>query len=114
MLWKAIRAPRILPASSDSGCWCQRPTNAAPTSGGAAAQAQVVVSSKIDTEGGVLGNIIKQVLESNDISVENRIQLGATPIKSGTGRAASHRRRTLRSSNLEAGEDIVKNFTKEY
>ena len=45
-----------------------------------AAQAQVVVSSKIDTEGGVLGNIIKQVLEANDIPVEDRIQLGATPI----------------------------------
>jgi osmoprotectant transport system substrate-binding protein len=44
------------------------------------AQAQVVVSSKIDTEGGVLGNIIKQVLENNDIQVEDRIQLGATPI----------------------------------
>jgi osmoprotectant transport system substrate-binding protein len=42
--------------------------------------AQVVVSSKIDTEGGVLGNIIKQVLENNDIAVEDRIQLGATPI----------------------------------
>lgn len=45
-----------------------------------AAQAQVVVASKIDTEGGVLGNIIKQVLEANDIAVESRIQLGATPI----------------------------------
>lgn len=45
-----------------------------------AAQAQVVVSSKIDTEGGVLGNIIKQVLEANDIAVEDRIQLGGTPI----------------------------------
>lgn len=45
-----------------------------------AAQAQVVVSSKIDTEGGVLGNIIKQVLEANDIPVEDRIQLGGTPI----------------------------------
>lgn len=45
-----------------------------------AAHAQVVVSSKIDTEGGVLGNIIKQVLEANDIPVEDRIQLGATPI----------------------------------
>lgn len=45
-----------------------------------AANAQVVVSSKIDTEGGVLGNIIKQVLEANDIPVEDRIQLGATPI----------------------------------
>ena len=45
-----------------------------------AASAQVVVSSKIDTEGGVLGNIIKQVLEANDIAVEDRIQLGGTPI----------------------------------
>ena len=45
-----------------------------------AASAQVVVSSKIDTEGGVLGNIIKQVLEANDIPVEDRIQLGGTPI----------------------------------
>ena len=44
------------------------------------ANAQVVVSSKIDTEGGVLGNIIKQVLEANDIPVEDRIQLGGTPI----------------------------------
>lgn len=44
------------------------------------AQAQVVVSSKIDTEGGVLGNIIKQVLEANDIAVTDRIQLGGTPI----------------------------------
>ena len=45
-----------------------------------AANAQVVVSSKIDTEGGVLGNIIKQVLEANDIPVTDRIQLGGTPI----------------------------------
>jgi osmoprotectant transport system substrate-binding protein len=45
-----------------------------------AAQAQVVVSSKIDTEGGVLGNIILQVLENADIPVESRIQLGGTPI----------------------------------
>lgn len=44
------------------------------------AQAQVVVSSKIDTEGGVLGNIIKQVLDANGIPTEDRIQLGATPI----------------------------------
>ena len=42
--------------------------------------AQVVVSSKIDTEGGVLGNIILQVLQSNDIPVTDRIQLGGTPI----------------------------------
>jgi osmoprotectant transport system substrate-binding protein len=45
-----------------------------------AASGQVVISSKIDTEGGVLGNIILQVLEANDISVTDRIQLGGTPV----------------------------------
>lgn len=42
--------------------------------------ADVVVGSKIDTEGGVLGNIISQVLKANDIAVVDKIQLGATPI----------------------------------
>lgn len=46
----------------------------------ASAADSVVVSSKIDTEGGVLGNIILQALKANDIPVENKIQLGATPI----------------------------------
>lgn len=44
------------------------------------AQAQVVVSSKIDTEGGVLGNIILAVLNQNKIETTDRIQLGATPV----------------------------------
>ena len=44
------------------------------------AQAQVVVSSKIDTEGGVLGNIILAVLSKNNIETTDRIQLGATPV----------------------------------
>lgn len=44
------------------------------------AQAQVVVSSKIDTEGGVLGNIIIAVLNANNIETKDRIQLGATPV----------------------------------
>jgi len=44
------------------------------------AQAQVVVSSKIDTEGGVLGNIILSVLNANGIKTTDRIQLGATPV----------------------------------
>ncbi|AJY45221.1 glycine betaine ABC transporter substrate-binding protein OsmF [Martelella endophytica] len=47
---------------------------------GAAFAAPVVVSSKIDTEGGVLGNIILQALQANDIPTENKIQLGGTPI----------------------------------
>ena len=46
----------------------------------AAAEAEVVVSSKIDTEGGVLGNIILSVLNANDIKTTNRVQLGATPV----------------------------------
>lgn len=45
-----------------------------------AASAQVVVSSKIDTEGGVLGNMILQVLDAGGIETESRLQLGGTPI----------------------------------
>lgn len=44
------------------------------------ASAQVVVSSKIDTEGGLLGNIISQVLQANGIPVTEKIQLGGTPV----------------------------------
>jgi len=42
--------------------------------------AEVVVSSKIDTEGAVLGNIILLTLEANGIKCLDRIQLGATPV----------------------------------
>lgn len=45
-----------------------------------AANAQVVVSSKIDTEGGVLGNIILLVLNANGIATTDRLQLGGTPV----------------------------------
>ena len=44
------------------------------------AQAQVVVSSKIDTEGGVIGNIILQVLKANNVPVTDKIQLGNTKV----------------------------------
>lgn len=46
----------------------------------AGAQAQVVVSSKIDTEGGLLGNMIALALENADIPVERRLQLGGTQV----------------------------------
>jgi osmoprotectant transport system substrate-binding protein len=49
------------------------------TTGLASAQG-VVVSSKIDTEGGLLGNIISQVLQSNGVPVTEKIQLGATSV----------------------------------
>lgn len=42
--------------------------------------APVVVSSKIDTEGGVLGNIILAVLNANKIETADRVQLGGTPV----------------------------------
>ncbi|MBJ6127229.1 glycine betaine ABC transporter substrate-binding protein OsmF [Microvirga splendida] len=44
------------------------------------AKADVVVSSKIDTEGSVLGNIILLALDANGIKTQDRIQLGATPV----------------------------------
>ncbi len=44
------------------------------------ADAKVVVSSKIDTEGGVIGNIILLALQNAGIEAEDRIQLGATPV----------------------------------
>lgn len=45
-----------------------------------AAQAQVVVSSKIDTEGAVLGEMIAQTLEQGGVEVQRRLQLGGTSI----------------------------------
>lgn len=44
------------------------------------ADAKVVVSSKIDTEGGVIGNLILLALQNAGIEVEDRIQLGGTPV----------------------------------
>lgn len=48
---------------------------------GAAASAQdVVVSSKIDTEGGLLGNMMLIALQDAGLPVQDRLQLGGTPI----------------------------------
>ncbi|TKW65563.1 MAG: ABC transporter substrate-binding protein [Paracoccus denitrificans] len=48
---------------------------------GAAASAQdIVVSSKIDTEGGLLGNIIFLALQNAGLPVQDKLQLGGTPI----------------------------------
>lgn len=45
-----------------------------------AAARDIVVSSKIDTEGGLLGNVILLALENAGLPVQNRLQLGGTPI----------------------------------
>ena len=47
------------------------------------AQTAVRVSSKIDTEGALLGNMMIQVLEANGIKTENKVQLGTTKILRG-------------------------------
>lgn len=44
------------------------------------ASADVAVSSKLDTEGSVLGNIILLALEANGVKTRDRIQLGPTPV----------------------------------
>ncbi len=48
--------------------------------GQAMAADPVVVSSKIDTEGAVLGQMVLQALDGAGIPVENRLQLGGTSI----------------------------------
>lgn len=48
--------------------------------GAAQAQQAVVVASKIDTEGAVLGQLIYQALKRGGVPVEDRTQLGATNI----------------------------------
>ena len=45
-----------------------------------AAPADIVVSSKIDTEGGLLGNIMALALESAGLPVERRLQFGGTQV----------------------------------
>jgi osmoprotectant transport system substrate-binding protein len=54
----------------------------AGSASGAVAQARdrVVVASKIDTEGALLGQIIALVLERQGIPIESRIQLGPTKV----------------------------------
>jgi len=53
---------------------------AAAVAPGAHADTPVVVSSKIDTEGNLLGNVIAQVLKAHGIPVTEKIALGTTPI----------------------------------
>jgi osmoprotectant transport system substrate-binding protein len=48
--------------------------------GAAAAEGKIVVASKIDTEGALLGNMIVALLEAHGLAVENKLQLGPTNI----------------------------------
>jgi osmoprotectant transport system substrate-binding protein len=53
---------------------------AASVGNAAAAGDKIVVASKIDTEGSLLGNMILQVLEHAGLPVENKVSLGPTKI----------------------------------
>jgi osmoprotectant transport system substrate-binding protein len=48
-----------------------------------AAGAKIVIASKIDTEGALLGNMIIAVLRVHNLPVENKLQLGPTTIVRG-------------------------------
>lgn len=47
---------------------------------GSASAQDIVVSSKIDTEGGLLGNMILLALQNAGLPVQDKLQLGGTPI----------------------------------
>jgi osmoprotectant transport system substrate-binding protein len=47
---------------------------------GAGRAADVVVSSKLDTEATLLGNVIRIVLEANGVKTQDRLTLGGTPV----------------------------------
>lgn len=47
---------------------------------GTARAADLVVASKIDTEGAVLGQLVLQVLRHGGVPAADRLQLGATPV----------------------------------
>jgi osmoprotectant transport system substrate-binding protein len=53
---------------------------AAPAGAWAQNRGRVIVASKIDTEGALLGHMIALVIERLGIAVENRIQLGPTKV----------------------------------
>ena len=94
----------------------------------AAAASAVVVASKIDTEGALLGNMIAEMIESRGIPVERRIQLGPTnivraallagqidiyPEYTGNGALFFHRETDPAWKNAEAGYALVKALDRE-
>jgi len=54
--------------------------SAAPASAPAADASPVRVASKIDGEGGLLGNMLVLVLESHGVPVANKVQMGVTKV----------------------------------
>jgi osmoprotectant transport system substrate-binding protein len=97
-------------------------------SAAAVAAPPVVVASKIDTEGALLGNMIAEVIEARGIPVERRIQLGPTnilraallagqidlyPEYTGNGALFFHREADSIWKNAEHGHALVKKLDAE-
>jgi osmoprotectant transport system substrate-binding protein len=92
------------------------------------AASPVVVASKIDTEGALLGNMIAEMIESRGIPVERRIQLGPTnilraallagqidlyPEYTGNGALFFHREADPAWKNADVGYGLVKTLDRE-
>ncbi len=95
----------------------------AGTVGSARAADPVVVASKIDTEGSLLGNMIVALLSSHGVAVTNKVQLGPTkivrdailagqidiyPEYTGNGAFFFQRESDPAWKNAKAGYDLVK------
>src|SRR5438045_4192429 len=94
----------------------------------ASAAGPVVVASKIDTEGALLGNMIADVVAARGIAVDRRIQLGPTnivraallagqidlyPEYTGNGAFFFHRESDPEWKNARAGYEAVKRLDRE-
>lgn len=81
LLMSTVFAAAVLAACSGGKPEEKKPEAAATPAPAAASDAKpVVVSSKIDTEGTLLGNIILLTLESNGIKTQDKLSLGGLPI----------------------------------
>jgi osmoprotectant transport system substrate-binding protein len=97
-------------------------------SGAATADRPIVVASKIDTEGALLGNMILALFEARHIPVESRLQLGPTnivraallagqidlyPEYTGNGAFFFHRETDPAWKDRARGYDLVKRLDNE-
>jgi osmoprotectant transport system substrate-binding protein len=73
-VFAAVATALVLVACTSSG------TSSTTTTTPAASKGPIVVGSKIDTEGSILGQIIIQVLEKNGFQVTDKTRTGATDV----------------------------------
>jgi osmoprotectant transport system substrate-binding protein len=95
---------------------------------GGAAAAPIVVASKIDTEGALLGNVIIAMLKAKGLPTENKLQLGPTnivrgailagqidiyPEYTGNGALFFHREKDAAWKNAKEGYQLVRRLDRE-